>query len=277
MIHQLNPFQEYLMVASNSKLFKGVLQRNTMLVKKGLMLFVFAIFLISFVNAGSEVDIDLVAKDKVINLTQTCTGCSFVNLTSVSYPNRTLAYIGERVMTANGNTYYFEWNDTDALGVYEWCYHGDVDGINDVPACLKFKVTPNGEESSTGTSIMHLGFISMLIGLFVLTLWFSSKLPKESFYAEDNELIGVNKLKFLRPVLYMAAWMVLIAIVFTGANIALAYLTTQLLGDILFKTFYIMMAMTLPIVVIWFIYIFYSIFQQKKMENLIHRGFEWDR
>ena len=73
-------------------------------------------------------------------------------------------------------------------------------------------------------------------------------------------------------VLYLVAWFLLIAIIYIGSNIALAYLGTAMVGDLLFSIFTIMMVVTLPIIIIWFAWIFLSVFRDKEFKRMIDRG-----
>ena len=47
---------------------------------------------------------------------------------------------------------------------------------------------------------------------------------------------------------------------------------SSLIGTMLFRVFQVMMALALPFVVVWVIYILNSIFQDKEMKRALERG-----
>ena len=89
---------------------------------------------------------------------------------------------------------------------------------------------------------------------------------------EEGVIIGVSQLKYLRAVLAGVAWGFLIAILFTSSNIAYLYLETKMMGNLLFALFRVMMVLTLPMIIVWFIWIFVKIAQDREMKEMISRG-----
>jgi uncharacterized membrane protein len=63
-------------------------------------------------------------------------------------------------------------------------------------------------------------------------------------------------------------------ICYLGSNIAFAYLGTQLFGKLLFNVFYIMGILLFPFALIWIVYIFASIFQDRELKRLMEHGIE---
>lgn len=79
-----------------------------------------------------------------INLIQTCSNCTFVNISSVLYPNSSMA-IGRVRMTKDGTFYNYTFCNTTAQGEYRVTGYGDID----YPAIFEtftytFIVTPAG-------------------------------------------------------------------------------------------------------------------------------------
>ena len=139
---------------------------------------------------------------------------------------------------------------------------------------VAFKVTGTGFEFSQPRAIFSLGLLGVLIFLFIVNLGATSKLPSKDNYDDEGILMSINQLKYLRPVLWVVTWFIIIAIVFTGSNIAFAYMGTTLLANILFTTFKIMLALSLPMVIVWFTYLFYSMFRDRQMKTYLDRGWE---
>lgn len=61
-----------------------------------------------------------------VNIIQTCSNCSFVNLTKVQYPNSTIEIIGIS-MTKKGTDYNYTFSKTSEIGTYIVSTCGDVD------------------------------------------------------------------------------------------------------------------------------------------------------
>lgn len=135
-----------------------------------------------------------------------------------------------------------------------------------------FEVNLSGVEFTEARAILYIGLMGMLIFLFIINLIVIPLLPSKDNYDEEGTLISINQLKYLRPILYVTAYLLLMSLMFVSSNIAFAYLGTDLIGDLLFNIFQIMMVLALPMVVIWFIYILASIFQDREMKRYLERG-----
>lgn len=175
----------------------------------------------------------------------------------------------------NGNEHTFSvtilgtnFTENTKGGFLTHCNTSDVGGF----VSGGFYVTPTGFQLDEARAIFYMGMFGILIFIFIINLIIIPLLPSENNKDEEGVLMSINHLKYLRPILYVTAYLFLMSIIFVGSNLSLAYLGTTLLGNLLFKIFYIMMAFALPMVFIWFIYIFYSIFQDKKMKQYIERG-----
>lgn len=140
-----------------------------------IILIVFMVSILAgFVCGGTEVEPDIVKQGDVIQLTQECTQCDWLNLTSIVYPNQSYVIRGEYSMTKLGSSYNFTFTNTTNLGVHTWCYHGKVDGTTDVPACLKFEVTSTGKNFNSGQSLSSLGILlgSLIVSFLFLYIGF---------------------------------------------------------------------------------------------------------
>ena len=186
----------------------------------------------------------------------TTTSCSFY------LHNSNGSHLAEREVMDYAKNYAFEislnGNNFSKLGRYSYitlCNTSNLGGA----VSVAFEVTGTGDPLNIETVILYLGLLTLLIFLFIINLVAIFKLPtKDNYDLETGQLISINQLKYLRPILYMISWLLLVSIFFVGSNLAFAYLKTALIGSLLFKIFYIMMGLTLPIIVILFIYIFQS-------------------
>ena len=188
---------------------------------------------------------------------------------SIYYPNSSLAVDNQPMTQLKGEIWNYSFSSTDTLGVYIYDYC-DQNGKN----CKEnnFEVTSTGTELTTPKAIIYSVLFLILIFLFVITIFGISALPQSNIKDEEGKIISINNLKYLRAVLWMFEWMLLIAIFFISSNLAFAYLGKELFANILFTLFNICLALTPVIVILWFIWIFVRIFQDKKMKGLIERG-----
>ena len=114
--------------------------------------------------------------------------------------------------------------------------------------------------------ILVILFLSSVVGIGFL--------PSDNNRDEEGMLISINHLKHLRGILIMIAYITLMSIFFTASNIALSYFIGGMFGNLLFDIYTIMMFLLLPMFVLWLIWIFHSIFQDRKLKAMLDRGVE---
>ena len=195
---------------------------------------------------------------------------SFVNVT-IYYPNSSVAVENQSMQNVFGNIWNYNFSNTNTLGVYGFDYC-DENGNN--CSANTFELTGTGFPFTVATSIIYVGLLFLLA--FFFTIGGISWLPSKDARDEEGAILEVSNLKYLRTILFVVGWMLLMAMTFIGANIGFAYLGSTLVANILFDLYQIMMLLTLPMVVIWFLWIFVKIFRDKEMRNLIDRGGDID-
>jgi len=121
--------------------------------KRILIVFMLGIFLISMV-AAEDTTFGTYKQRDCIDLIQTCSSCSYVNILSVNYPNSTTA-ITNKAMTKSGSKYNYTFCQTDIIGTYVVSGEGDVDGTDTVFA-YDFEITPSGFAGTLGFYILVL-------------------------------------------------------------------------------------------------------------------------
>lgn len=232
---------------------------------------VLMVFIIpSFVSAQQQ-DLGTAVKGDCVNLIQTCDTCTYNNITRILFPNSSQAITSEVAMTKSETYYNYSFCITDTIGTYIVLGHGDLDS-SDTVWTYNFDITGGGESVSTAKSIMYIGLLVVLILLLVISIFGIFNLPSGDNKNDDGKLVSINKLKYLRIVLFFTTWMVLTSILFTSANIGLAYFSGGMFGNLLFKLYSVMFSLTLPMVIFTFIYIFVGIFKDKETKSMIDRG-----
>lgn len=191
---------------------------------------------------------------------------SSLNIT-ILYPNSTIA-IDNQAMGKDGFVYNYSFDNAETIGVYRILYCSPT-GVCDEDS---FNITGTGYEFNLQRTIFYLGILGIFVFLFVLSLGVTVFLPAGNNRDEEGVLISINQLKYLRPILYVVSYFILTSIVYISSNISLAYLGSTLVGDLLFKIFYVMFALTIPMLMIWFAYMLANIFQDREMKRYIERG-----
>lgn len=109
---------------------------------------------------------------KVVRITQVCSDATYINISSVSYPNSSVA-LGEQQMNliASGE-YYFDFNDTTYIGRY------DVRGVSngcELTFSTYFDITPSGSTNVLGLFIIVIvvAYAIGFIGFFGKHEWVS--------------------------------------------------------------------------------------------------------
>lgn len=232
--------------------------------------FLLVILILPVVTA---VTIGTVKQSNCINLYQICENCTENNITTILYPlNRTVADHGIR-MTKNETYYNYTYCDTTSLGRYIVNGVGDLDG--DLTSWVyDFEVTGTGFSFTQSRSSFTFVILGTLMFLFLLTIYSIPKIPRGNTTDDYGMLMSINHLKYLRPVLYCIAWIILIGIVFTTSNVALAYMGTEMFGQLLFSIYQVMFWITIPGVFIWFIFIVVQIFRDAEMKRMLERGID---
>lgn len=237
--------------------------------KRFLTFLIISLFLITLVSAGSE--IILTGKQgETITLPQECHSCTFVIISSIQYPNMTKEYINED-MTQNESSYYYSFNKTDSLGVYNYCGYGDIGGTN-TTYCYDFTVTYLGKQLTTEKAIIYFIFLILFVLIFVGTFIAIGFLPNRNTQDEEGKILSISYLKYLRNVLYIFEWMMFIGILYIFSNLGFAFLEEELFSQTLFMLFKICLGITPLIVTVWFIWIIVSMFHDKAFQQMLNRG-----
>src|SRR3989304_5545994 len=115
-------------------------------------LFLFVLILMGDVQAQIET-LGTFQENSDINLTQSCSNCTFINITTMKLGNGTLLTLNTP-MTQDGTffNYTLSSNYTSSLGNYIVNGVGDIDGI-DTNFAYDFEITPSGASFTNALSI----------------------------------------------------------------------------------------------------------------------------
>jgi len=145
-----------------------------------------------------------------VSLHQVCRNCTYVNITSIKFPNGTLRNLNED-MTGSDEDYNYTFCDTSLIGSYKYNTCGDLDG--DV-ACenIDFEITQTGSILSTSQGIVYLVFFIILIFAFVGCLYGALRIPWKHPRDITNRIIDINDSRYLKIVFYFFSYIILMFI-----------------------------------------------------------------
>lgn len=240
--------------------------------KKTILILIFSIILISFASAQQQ-SLDSVKQSDCIDLTQSCASCTYNNITSIIYPNKTkYLFSPEQNMTKSGTDYTFHTcNFSSQLGKYIVNGHGDLSGTDTVWN-YDYEVTPTGFILETSDSITYIILTAGSILLFLLCLYGGLVLPFRNG-RDDNGIMSVDKIKYFKIGLLFMSYVLfvwLLNLLFTLSN-NFSILTQY---TAFFRIIFLVMnAMSYPIFVFMLIFMSVIAWKDFQLKKLLLRGF----
>ena len=148
--------------------------KTTNCTTKILLTIILGIFLISLASAEVQT-LGTFKRFECISLTQTCDNCTYVNISSVAYPDSSVA-LSENVMTKDNTFYNYTFCNTSQLGDYIVSGFGDLDG-DQTTWNYDLKITETGIKDKSILDnaliilLIALGIIFLTIGIKTGTVW----------------------------------------------------------------------------------------------------------
>lgn len=166
--------------------------------KKILTILILGIFLLSF--ASSLECWNEAETNTEIQLIQKCPSCSYVNLTSISYPNGTI-FLNEE-MTKQGINFNYTLPDSSQTGKLSYGVIGDKDGA-DPPEeqTLCIELSPTGrtlEKPEANFYFIILFLVLLLLGLFVTITIMTPFENKKELTRDGWAIVEVTKSKYMK-------------------------------------------------------------------------------
>lgn len=135
-----------------------------------------------------------------------------------------------------------------------------------------FHVTKDGNVLDTPTTFIYGSGLIFLILLSMFIIMIINKLPDDNARDQSGAIVSITWLKYLRPVLWIGIWAIFLGITFITANITLTFLSDNMIGNLLFAIFKVMLAITIVGVPIYVIWIFLKVFQDREFKKMLDRG-----
>lgn len=137
-------------------------KRNNNVNKKLLMCLVLGIFLFSFANALEDQITGI--QNECINISQTCSSCSYVNISSISNKDNSNLVLNQPMTSIGNGEWRYEFCDTSTIGDYDIKGQGDKNGV-DTTFATRLKITPGG---FVGTLGFYFVFVVLAFGVMIL-------------------------------------------------------------------------------------------------------------
>lgn len=156
--------------------------------RKILFLIIAMILLMGIVSAGKE-SLEAINPGETARIVQTCPDATYVNISSVAYPNSSVAVENVSMIPKGNGEWYYYFNLTQVRGRY------DIRGISNGCEEAFIFYLPVGKESSVGESILYILLMTvMLLTLSALIyLSFTLKFSNEKSISQTNGDIFVTK------------------------------------------------------------------------------------
>lgn len=151
-------------------------------------------------NIGHDEDNSFIGTVKAGNcmqLSALCANCTYVNVSSVLLPNKTVVNLNRQM--GQGSPTYF--NLTFCMnadgGMYNYGTFGNLNGIVD-SASGDYRSTQSGTELTISESILYVVLIIINMALFLTFLILAIKLPYNDEVDKNGTVTRVTKAKYLK-------------------------------------------------------------------------------
>lgn len=209
-------------------------------------LFVLAFFIIPLTSADSA-NLPPIKQGTTLPLVQYCANCTFINITSMTYPNGTTITLNYPTQLFGSDTYVnYSWTDTNQLGTYIYGTLGDPNGIL-ISQPVSRDVTATGQTLTLSISLLYIAlfFVSLLFfaGLLIAGLYIPSSNNVDEM---TGYVIAVSNAKYLKIIAWGFAYLALISMTYFSYIISYSFLSMEFLTTILLFTFRLETILILP-------------------------------
>ena len=237
------------------------------------------IFLVLFILPMAIASEDLrqlppIKQNDCMPLVQYCGNCTYVNITSITYPNGSVRNLNWLTNYNGGDTYVNNsFCDTSQLGTYVYATLGDPDGIR-IPQPVAREVTATGFEFNTQTAFIYLIVFVFAILFFILSVWGAISLPfKNKTDAMTGYIFAIEILKYLKIVCWMIAYLTLMVIFYFIYIMTYSFINLDFVGKIFYFAFYGMVILLLPMFIIGIYVIIANWIRDSQVADALQRGF----
>lgn len=140
-----------------------------------------------------------------ISLIQTCSNCTFNNITAIISPNSTKV-VENVIMTKQGTFYNYTFSGVNQKGEYIINGIGDLDGVITIWSYNLF-VTKTGTEFNISEAVTYFILAFGVLLLFMISFYFMIVTPYSNIIdGENGAVIQLTKLKYVKLGLILLTW-----------------------------------------------------------------------
>jgi len=217
-------------------------------------------------------------QNTLINLKIPCTNngtfCSISARCNVTIINPQGTIIKNNVaMTRNNSLYNVTLleSETGVKGEYEFtpcCVDGRESNCNS----LIFEVTKTGSKLSTAEGIVYVIFLVAMIFTILLTLWGAVMIPFRNPRSENDIVVGVNDLKYLKVFCIVFTYLLLMFIFGITRSIMENFLYVEGAYKVFNFLFWMMLSFTWPGIVVGLVFTVILFLRDKQLKQMLERG-----
>jgi hypothetical protein len=228
--------------------------------------------LLGIINAEQQ-NLGNFKRDTCVMLIQTCSNCTFVNLTSLISPTSD-TILSNVEMTKDGTNYNYSFCNNSQIGEYIYNTIGDPDG-SIITQPVGYTISGIGQNLSTSKALSYglIFFFAFLIfvGLLVLGIF----LPyNNSSDAMTGYVIATSNLKYLKLVFLGLAFIMSTFLSYFIWMIGYSYLDMDFFSNIMRFIFNIHIALMLPLFILFVYLTISNLVRDSKISEMLTRGFK---
>lgn len=237
--------------------------------KKLLSILILGMFLISFTSALDS--LGTFKQNDCIYIKQSCGGCSYVNISTLSYPNSSAALSNIAMSSFGSGGWNTTFCDTTELGRYDIIGVGDENGVESDFATF-FTITGGGSEPTIPQALMYGIVLFILLILFIGSfIWFNS-FDWGNYTTSPEGIMQVNYGRAKKTALFFLSYLLLILFLFVGKTMTESFMfldDTPVFFDVFFMILLVSIA---PVLIAATAIIILTTITDNKLQKLISRG-----
>jgi len=202
---------------------------------------------------------------------KTILNATTVNLSTISYPNGTVA-VSNKIMSKNGKTFNYTFCYTQEVGGYIYDYFDDSGNtfVN------SFEITRTGKtltsQKTTGYIILFIFLLIIFSSFIILGLYLPSSNRKDSI----GKIASINNIKYMKYLFLWIAYLISVIISYSLWIFSFAYLDFEYLTNFLRAIFIIQTILILPSFIMYLFITIYNLVRDNKIKEFLMRGLEVD-
>lgn len=236
------------------------------------LILIFLIFLMLPLVSAQIESLGTFKTESCVNLKQTCTNCTFINLSVTSPPNQNEIVTNQTMNRSTSNLWVYTFCNTSVNGDYIYDTFGDLDGKIE-QSSISFIVNPIGKVLTNAQAILY--FLALVVALlfFILFVFFGTSISSDNKRDEmTGYILATSNLKYLKMFIISLAYLTLMVVLYFVYIISYGYLDMDFLGNLFYFGFIFMVVLILPLFIVGVFIIGANIVKDSKISDTLSRG-----